>query len=343
MPDNASKNVLVIGGTRFLGLQLVWRLIAAGHSVTILNRGRNADPFGARVRRLTADRTNPPQSARSLGNLSFDAVVDFAAYTGADARAVVELFGHGRAGHYIFISSGQVYLVREGAARPAREPDYSGPVMPEPTEKHDRSEWLYGVGKRDAEDVLAAAWNASKFPATRLRIPMVNGELDYFRRMDSYLWRILDGGPVLLPQEDKREARHVYGFDVVRAICEMLGNEKTFGEAYNLCQDETPTVPELVAALAKLVGAPPRILLLPAAKFREAGISPSQISPFSIAWMSFLDPAKAKAELLFRHEPLEIYLDKIVSSLLSHPQSEPPENYAFRPRELTLASASKIV
>lgn len=334
-------NVLVIGGTRFVGYQLVWRLLAAEHSVTLLNRGSAPDVFGSRVRRLVADRTDPQQFSRALRQFSFDAVVDFAAYTGADARHVVELLRNDRVGHYIFISTGQVYLVRENCPRPARESDYAGPVMTEPADPHDREEWLYGVRKREAEDVLAEAWPANKFPATRLRLPMVNGERDYYRRIESYLWRILDGGPILLPQEDTRPARHVYGQAVVRAICGILANARTFGEAYNLAQDEMPSVPELVQLLAEILGAQSRILLLPAARLRAAGVPPEKISPFNVAWMSCLDPAKAKKDLHFQHEPLKIYLDKIVPSFLNHPPATPPENYAFRPAELALASAAQ--
>jgi hypothetical protein len=52
--------------------------------------------------------------------------------------------------------------------------------------------------------------------------------------------------------------------------------------------------------------------------------------------MSFLDPARAKAELGFRHEPLRSYLDKIVASFLAHPPAEPPPGYERRRDELAL-------
>ena len=42
-------NVLVIGGNRFVGYDLVWRLLAGGHDVTLFNRGTLADPFAGRV------------------------------------------------------------------------------------------------------------------------------------------------------------------------------------------------------------------------------------------------------------------------------------------------------
>ncbi|MEO5728770.1 MAG: NAD-dependent epimerase/dehydratase family protein, partial [Byssovorax sp.] len=169
-------HVLIIGGTRFVGALLTFRLLARGDTVTLFNRGRIADPFGDRIERLRGDRTTP-DLARSLAGRRFDAVVDFAAYTGEDARGAIEALGD-RAGHYVFISTGQVYLVREGCPRPARELDYTGPVMPRPGEESEIEPWTYGVEKRAAEDALAAAWATARFPATRLRVPMINGERD---------------------------------------------------------------------------------------------------------------------------------------------------------------------
>ena len=249
--------------------------------------------------------------------------MDFAAYDGADGVRAAEVLG-GRVGHYVVISTGQVYLVREGCPRPARETDYEGPVMPEPRDPFDSGQWHYGVKKRALEDALAKAWSRSRFPSTRLRIPMVSGERDHFRRLERYLWRMLDGGPVLLPDGGDRVTRHVYSGSVVKAILALLGRSETFGQAYNLAQDETPTLRELLTLVAERLGAPPRLVDVPAERVRAAGLDPLLLSPFSGTWMSFLDPTRAKAELGFRHEPLGSYLDKIVTSFLAHPPADPP-------------------
>ncbi len=90
-------NVLIIGGTRFVGYQLAWRLIAGGHRVTLLNRGTTADPFGGRVERLVADRSTA-DFARVLGGRDFDAAVDFACYTGEDAAGAIATLGGGGSG-----------------------------------------------------------------------------------------------------------------------------------------------------------------------------------------------------------------------------------------------------
>ncbi len=329
-------NILIIGGTRFVGYQLTWRLIAEGHRVTLLNRGTTKDPFDNRVTRLVADRSTT-DFARVLAGREFDAAVDFACYTGHDAAGVVATLGGGRVGHYIMISTGQVYLVRTETPLPAREIDYDGPILPRPDDAADVDDWVYGIEKRRAEDLLIAASRDADFPATRLRIPMVNGERDYYRRVESYLVRILDGGPVLLPDGGERQTRHVYAGAVVRLIASILGNSATFGRAFNLAQTETPTVAELVTLLANLLGAPPRLVSITESELRFAGITPIEASPFSGRWMSFLDPTLAQTELGFTHESPEVYFGRIVSNYLNNLPESPPESYSDRARELRIS------
>ena len=82
-------DVLLIGGTRFLGPLLVMRLLAGGHRVSILNRGTRPDPFGAflpRIEGFVADRRSP-EFSRALTGRSFDAVVDFEHYALHDSTS----------------------------------------------------------------------------------------------------------------------------------------------------------------------------------------------------------------------------------------------------------------
>lgn len=329
--------ILIIGGTRFVGYQLTWRLIAEGHAVTLLNRGTHADPFGSSVQRVRADRTASDAFERVEG--TFDAAIDFAAFHRGDVSGVLEALGD-RIGHYVFISTGQVYLVRQPVPRPARETDYEGPLMSRPADPLDAADWDYGIGKRDCEDALIEAWTALRFPSTRLRVPMINGERDHLRRLESYVWRILDGGPVLLPDGGTTPMRHVYSGSLVDAIARMIGDATTFGRAFNLAQDETPTLAEMVALLCQILHAPNRSIAVSSEALTRAGLSPQAVSPFSSRWMSFLDPSLAKSELGFRHVPLDRYVEKIIVTLLAAaPPAERPGNLANRQRELEIARA----
>jgi nucleoside-diphosphate-sugar epimerase len=300
--------------------------------VTVFNRGRLADPFGDRVERLRGDRTTD-EFDRALSGRRFDAAVDFAGFEAADVERAVRVL-EGRVGHYVFVSTGQVYLVRDPRPSPAREDDYEGPLLAEPPPGHpDHGDWAYGMGKRACEDVLAAAFARAGFPSTRLRIPMVNGERDYHRRL-------LDGGPVLVPDGGVHRVRHVYSRDVARAVAGLLGERRTFGQAYNLCQEEMPPLVEVLETVAHLLGAPSRLRPIPRAAIEAAGLDPVRVSPFSGRWMSFLDPGRARAELGFAPTPLPTYLAAIVASFLAHPPSAPPEAYSSRGRERELARSA---
>lgn len=328
--------VLVIGGSRFMGRRLVWRLLARGDDVTLLNRGLTPDPFHTRVERLRADRDQPGFTAPLAGR-SFDAVVDFGAFRGDHVAPLVEALGD-RIGHYVLISTGQVYLVRSGARLPSREEDYVGETIPEPGDPDDREEWRYGMGKRECEDVLAEAWASRRFPATSLRLPMVDGEGDHRRRLEAYLWRLLDGGPVIVPDGEGPPVRHVYSGAVAEAVARLLASEETRGRAYNLCQDEMPTLAAFLGELADRLGAPRRTVGVPSEALREAGLPPHVVSPFSVRWMSLLDPSRARVELGFRHPPLASVLDRIVSAFLAHTPEAPPESYGRREEEIALAA-----
>jgi nucleoside-diphosphate-sugar epimerase len=174
---------LIIGGTRNLGPSIVHALLRRGDEVAVFNRGQTRDDLPEEVERLRGNRTDVEQLRRALNGREFDFVVDSTLYTGAEAEAAVELFSG--VGRYIFLSTGQVYLVRTGVERPFKEEDYAGPVMEQPPKSNtsDYENWLYGFDNRAAEDVFARAWADCKFPFTSLRLPMVNSERDYYDRI----------------------------------------------------------------------------------------------------------------------------------------------------------------
>ncbi len=329
------SDILIIGGTRNMGHLLALELLNAGHQVTIFNRGLTTDELPENITRLRGDRTIRGELAAALGSRTFDTVIDFALYTHDEAEAVVDLLA-GRTGHYIFISSGQVYLVREGLERPFSEADYDGALMPEPkANTYGHEEWRYGIGKRGAEDVLAAAWAESQFPYTSLRLPMVNGERDPFRRLYNYMLRIKDGGPILIPHTPRYALRHVYACDVVQAAMTLIHTGKGKGRAYNLSQEETVTLPEFIGRVCDLMNKPlPELVEVKRSVLEANGFLPD-CSPFSDRWMSELTNDLSKADLSVEYTPLPVYLERIVKHYRQHPPHK-PASYKRRSSERNL-------
>jgi nucleoside-diphosphate-sugar epimerase len=328
------KNILIIGGTRNIGYQLAQRLVEAGNRLTLLNRGVTSDDLPENIHRLRCDRTDPQQMRRALANRQFDMVVDMALYRDTEAETITELL-NGKVGHYIAISSGQVYLVRDGVNRPFKEEDYDGKLTSAPTPNtYDYEEWSYGMDKRRVEDALYAAHARNDFPVTTFRLPMVNSERDTFRRLYGYMLRIRDKGPILVPETPNHPLRHIYGKDVVEAVVKLLETGQGKGRPFNISQDETLPIEEFLTILGTILGKVPNIEFVPRDVLAQHGLLPD-CSPFSDLWMSELDNTRSKQELGITYTPVATYLENIVAYHNENP-IEPPASYRRRQAEKDL-------
>lgn len=329
-------DILIIGGTRNLGNFMVNDFLSRGYHVTVLNRGLTHDELPASIERLRADRTDVSQMTRALRDRTFDVVIDNALYKQPEAEAIITLL-NGKVGQYIFLSSGQVYLVREGIERPFFEKDYAGRLMPAPKiNTYGYEEWLYGVDKRRVEDTMFEAHVQHGFPVTSLRLPMVNSERDHFHRMLAYILRLQDGGPILAPSTPNYALRHVYSGDVVTACNRLIETGLGKGKAYNISQDETVTLDEFVGLLADIMGLSPQIERVRRDLLEANGFLPD-CSPFSERWMSELDNTLSKQELGMTYTPLRTYLSSIVDYVTANPPVQ-PAGYRRRRAELLLVS-----
>jgi len=91
-------DLLVIGGTRFVGRHLVQAALLRDLRVTLLHR-RGVDPFPD-VEHLHADRDDPAALATALAGRRFDATVDVCGYWPRHVRTLAEALD-GRGGHHV--------------------------------------------------------------------------------------------------------------------------------------------------------------------------------------------------------------------------------------------------
>lgn len=323
------KKILIIGGSRNMGHALVHQLLSAGHSVTVLNRGIHADNLPESVHRLRADRTDLNQMRRALLAKNFDIAIDFVMYHPREAEGILQLL-RDNVSHYIMISSGQVYLVREDIERPYREDAYAGRLLPEPKPNtYAHEEWTYGMNKRLAEDVLMDAHHQHSFPVTTLRLPMVNSPRDPFRRLYGYILRLRDGHPILVPKTPNYPLRHVYVEDVVSVLRHVIDTHTGIGRAYNIAQDETVTIDEFLDIMAEIMGVEARVMRFKNSVLQANGFVPD-CSPFSDRWMSELDNTRSKTELGMEYTPLADYLRSLIDHYL---REKPPIPVGYKRRQ----------
>ena len=335
--------ILILGGTRNLGHVTALELFNRGHTVTIMNRGQTHDELPKGIERLRADRANTLQVRDAVRGRSFDLVFDATTYTGAEASQVIQIFS-GRVGRYVFVSSGQVYLVREGLARPFHETDYAGPVMAAPArDSADYSSWLYGADKRDAEDAFMSARAGSDFPLTTLRLPMVASERDHYGRIQGYTARILDGGPLLIPEGEGLPLRHVYVGDVANLVTGLAESNAGVGSDYNISYGESMTLDRFIGLLSAAAGATPEIIRADRSALVARGLLP-HCSPFSGQWMSELDNTKSLADLRLAgivYTSPEVYLLRLVKDFRTRWKASglEPDGYSQRPQEIAFTKS----
>lgn len=179
------NKVLVFGGTRFFGKDLVRTLIDNKYDVTIATRGITKDGFGDKVKRITVDRDNRETLEKAFKDMSFDIIYDNICYSPNGALSVCDVF-KGKVGKYIFTSTLSVYddgvNLKEGEFNPYNYKIKLG----------ERENFSYSEGKRLAEAVF---FQKATFPVVAVRFPVVIGEEDYTKRLISYVENIYNKVP----------------------------------------------------------------------------------------------------------------------------------------------------
>jgi nucleoside-diphosphate-sugar epimerase len=182
-------NILILGGTRFLGRHLTRAFLARGHSVTHFNRGITAPGADSEVPTVHGDRLC---DLDRLGPRAWDAVIDTSGYTPDVVHASTQYFAQLTA-RYVFISTISVY----DEARTSG-PDEEAPLhtLPEHADRTVLNYEYYGALKALCEKVVISTY---RHRATILRPGLVAGPYDPTDRFTYWPLRVDAGGDVLAP------------------------------------------------------------------------------------------------------------------------------------------------
>lgn len=199
----APQKILVLGGTAFLGPQVVESALAGGHTVTLFNRGKTNPGLFPTVEKLQGQRRRPnpknpkaqPQDLKALEGRKWDAVVDTSAYFTGEVEDVCKVL-EGNVGQYVYISSLSVYKSLEKSADPVSETSELLSCEDKYTLDLGTNYENYGGLKRHCEDAAAAAFPGK---ATLVRPGYIVGPTDPTDRFTHWPMRFLRGGECLAP------------------------------------------------------------------------------------------------------------------------------------------------
>ena len=208
-------HLLVIGGTVFLGRHIVLQALAAGHTVTTLNRGTHNLPEQDAVEKLVDDRE---MDLDVLTGRHFDAVIDTCGYKPEVVRHSAEVLKNA-VESYVFISSISVY----GQFRKRGLNETDAVKYTQTGEAGD-----YGTLKADCEKAL---FDLIPEQALVVRPGLIVGPYDPTDRFTYWPVRIAKGGKVLAPGDPTTAVQFIDVRDLSKWIIELAQN-KTHG-VYN--------------------------------------------------------------------------------------------------------------
>jgi nucleoside-diphosphate-sugar epimerase len=233
-------NILILGGTSFLGPHQIAYAISRGHSVTTFTRGKTKPTIYTelfdQVEMLIGDRVD---NLTALENRKWDVVIDNSGRASDWTQRTAELLKD-NVGLYLYISSTGVFYpyleadLKEGGKIPLEDPidpDYEGPA------KRDS----YGVMKAKSELETIKAFGEDR--SIIVRPSFMVGPADLTDRFIHWPVRMAKGGDVMVPGKTDDPVQYIDVRDIAE-WCIRLAEEKTTGTFNALGPSNVQTMAE---------------------------------------------------------------------------------------------------
>lgn len=187
--------VLVIGGNRFFGRRLVRRLLDAGESVTVFNRGsRPLDSMKGDLRYEVGDRNDEEKLKRLIRSQTWDLVFDQVCFEAPQARALVRTCTD--VGKLIFTSTQAVYP----SGRLKAKEDLFDPLSYR-FSVDAKTKTKYDQAKKQCEAIFH---QTAPCKVVSVRLPIVLGKDDYTERLKWHVTQVQASRAIFFPSLDSR-------------------------------------------------------------------------------------------------------------------------------------------
>ena len=245
--------VLFLGGTGNISTAVTRLAVERGIEVTLLRRGQRAADLPENVRTITADVVDEAAVSAALGGQTFDAVVDWIAFTPVHVERDIRLF-RDRARQFIFISSASAYQRPVGHYLITESTPLANPY------------WQYSRDKIACEDRLMRACREEGFPITIVRPSLTYGDTQIVLAVNSWqksytaVDRMRRGKKVIVPGDGSSLWVITHNSDFAQGLVGLLGHRQAIGHAFHITSDEVMTWDQFYAITARAAGAEAQIV-----------------------------------------------------------------------------------
>lgn len=245
--------VLFIGGTGTISTACTALAAQRGIDLYLLNRGQRQADVPPGVKTLRGDIRQPKTVEDALGDHTFDAVVDWIAFTPEHVETDLRLF-KGKCGQFVFISSASAYQKPVTHYLITESTPLANPF------------WEYSRNKIACEELLIRAHRDHGFPVTIVRPSHTYGDTSIPLALGGG-WtecdRILRGKPVVVHGDGQSLWVLTHNSDFAKAFVPLLGMSQSIGHAFHITSDQALTWNQIYAILGDALGAEPKIVHIP--------------------------------------------------------------------------------
>lgn len=244
----APKKILMLGGTRFIGVYLARMLVKAGHEVTLLTRGKKPitsqipddtdesyAKYAAAVKHIAADRSDPEAMKAAIAGKGFQVVYDMNGREAPECEPIIDAIPDLE--QYIFCSSAGVY--KKNDQMPHREEDE--------VDFNSRHK-----GKLYTEQLL----DSRGVNWTSVRPVYIYGPGNYNPVEEWFFHRIAAGRPIPVPNSGMQVTQLGHVKDLASAFLKIVGNPKSSRQVYNVAGERFVTFDGIAKACAEAAGVP---------------------------------------------------------------------------------------
>ena len=273
--------VLIVGGTRFLGLSITHKLADGGHRVTLANRGLTEAKLPEGVQVLRVDIGQEGALAAAVEGRTFDAAIHMIAMSASTAAAVLQPL-EGKIGHYIQCGSVGVYAPLQYI--PADEDHPTAPRQIGPDDQY------VGFAHKLAADEEARRVCAERHvPLTILRPCAIIGAgavpIDLWGgRSAECFQRIIDGKVLSIPNDGRALIHFGDVADLAQAFVLALNRPDRPG-VYNIASHHAITLNYYTQLLGEALGCVPTIEYVPMAELLSGHPDPDKLNPRGLRFL----------------------------------------------------------
>jgi nucleoside-diphosphate-sugar epimerase len=247
--------ILFLGGTGIISTASTALAAKRGMDITLLTRGQHQSQLPKGVKALIADATDPAL-VQKLETESFDAVVDWIAFTPADIERDLKLFG-GRTRQFVFISSASAYQKPQTHYLITESTPLANPY------------WDYSRNKIACEERLMRAYREEGFPVTIVRPSLTYGDtqiplvLNSWQQSYTAVDRMIRGKKMVVPGDGTSLWVITHNSDFAKGLVGLLGQSQAIGHAFHITSDEVLTWDQLFRIVGASAGVEPQLVHIP--------------------------------------------------------------------------------